>query len=166
MGKFGRKFRRQEEAKHGRLVRGPGGLNIYEVKAETDLAELEQAVVRLAPVVTSGGAVFLAVGGYDEDPRDIAEIPEVAEVLQRVIDSGLIALLGSNDQFDVPARQVPFIDRTRCYLLAKGGMLPVAGGGALGYGTPAIAEELQRTMEDAKRKVALLLERSKGGPNA
>ncbi|HKY37156.1 MAG TPA: hypothetical protein VJN18_14525 [Polyangiaceae bacterium] len=142
-------------------------MNIYEIRVQATLAELELAVRRFAPAVTSGSPVFLTVGGYDDDPRDLSEIPEVSDLMQRVIDSGLIALLGNNeDAFAEEAEPPPFIDAMRCFFLAKGAMIPTVGGGAVGYGTPAIGQEFDDTLRAAREKIAGLLPTPEGRGDA
>jgi len=56
------------------------------------LAELRGLAVKLMPSVGSEGYAIL-VGGYDDDPRELYQIPEVIDLFKRVIKSGLLSVL-------------------------------------------------------------------------
>jgi hypothetical protein len=57
-------------------------------------AEIEEAMKDMAPVchATKTG-FFICVDGYEEDPRELWEIPEVATFFQRLVSSGFISFL-------------------------------------------------------------------------
>jgi hypothetical protein len=53
----------------------------------------EQLVAQIRAVMERPADIILAVGGFDDDPRDLWDIPEVRAHFRRLVDFGLIAIL-------------------------------------------------------------------------
>ncbi len=140
-------------------------LRIYQLDVSTTIEELEASVRKFgADVLATGEPYYALVSGYDDDPRELSQIPEVADLCQRVIDSGFIGLLGDNAEIDVD-KENPFIDMHMCFQLAKGGLISNPAGGGLAFLTPEMAKEFLRVMDAANTKVDQLLAEPVRGEN-
>lgn len=57
-------------------------------------SEIEEAMKDMAPVCQSTqNGFFVCIDGYEEDPRELWQIPEVKIFFQKLISSGFIAFL-------------------------------------------------------------------------
>jgi hypothetical protein len=149
---FGRKLKRRTAVA---TEIADSDLRMYEVGTDATIEELEQSVRGLGPeVVRTQKPFFVVVRGYDDDPRELNVIPEVAELMQRLIDSGFIGLLGDNADLGA-GNSNPLIDAKMCFLLSKGLVVRAPEGNVLQF-TPAILEEFEKTLRVANEKVNLL----------
>ena len=56
--------------------------------------EIKECVQQMLPVCVARGQGFcLTISGYDEDPRDLWQIPEAVSFMQRLVKFGLITAL-------------------------------------------------------------------------
>lgn len=150
---FGRKLRRQ--AGHG----GGKELRLFELHSSDTLQELEESTRKAAPAVLADGVPFYAsVSGYDNDPRELWEVPAVKELFERVIASGMIGLLGDNESIGQPGGVAGFIDSLGAFLLARGAVLPGLGGpGGGSFLTPDTMKEYRLVLATANEKVDQLV---------
>jgi hypothetical protein len=126
---------------------------VYEVDTTVTKPELEDAVRRLGRgVLDSGRPYYMLIGGFDEDARELWEIPEVAALCQRIIDSGFIGLLGDNEELGRPG----FVDARMCFALAKGSMVTHEGMGQV-FQTEALNIEFIQALGAANETVDRLL---------
>lgn len=70
-------------------------------------------------------ATYATVNGYDNDPRELWQIPEVVALCERVIESGLISLFHSNLEDRVPMLWGAW----DVYMAATGSIRPVRRSG-------------------------------------
>jgi hypothetical protein len=149
---FARKLRRRNAGRRAEVE-----LRIYELDISATTEELECAVRRLGPdVLRTNKPFYMAVAGFDENRRELREIPEVSALMQRVIDSGFFGLLG--DDAAIPDLQGALIDMHRCFALAKGAMRTNRRSGQGEFWiTPEFAEEFLEALGNANRKVDRLL---------
>lgn len=73
-------------------------LHVNRISVRHTIPELQDTIRRFGPDILSRrrAPMHLTVDGYDLDPRELHEIPEVIELYKRVIESGLISLLAVN----------------------------------------------------------------------
>jgi hypothetical protein len=83
----------------------------------TERAAARAAVAfRLARACSPAASVHFTIGGYDDDPREIFEIPEVREYIRRWARLADVA--------DVSAAMAVPWDQGMLYILAKSGVFP------------------------------------------
>jgi hypothetical protein len=157
MGSFGRKLQRRDG-------RGGKELRVFELHSTDTLEELEASTREAAPKVLADKNPFYAtVSGYDHDPRELWQVPEVVALFERVIASGMIGLLGDNRELGDKSAIGGFIDYRGAFLLARGAVIasdvPEQGGRA--WLTPEMQKEMIAVLETANEKVDQLL--GKGG---
>ena len=63
-------------------------------QTEKDLSEM---AIKLTAFVNDEG-FYLTISGYDDDSRELWEIPEAIELCKRIISSGLIVVLKGSSQ--------------------------------------------------------------------
>lgn len=81
--------------------------------------ELREVVVKMFPCVANENVPFtLFVSGYDDDPRELWEIPEVVDFFHRCIDAGVISLLPFSTM--VTPNPVPGLGALEVWLMAHG----------------------------------------------
>ena len=142
-----------------------GELRIYEVGVEATTEELENSVRQGGPnVIAEGNPFYITVSGFDDDPRELSEIPEVAALCQRIIDSGFFGLVGDNADLGVDKTN-ELVDMHICYHLAKGSLLKTGGGWGRAFMTPEVAKDFLATTEAANEKVNRLLAEPKPAIN-
>jgi hypothetical protein len=132
-------------------------VNVYLTTSYT-LNELSDLIAEWGPKLrtAAGGAAYLSIGGYDNDPRELHQIPEVRALCGRVVDSGFIALVG--DAADIGDEQHYLIDRRMCWLISRDAILPGPDGrGGRAHISPAMHDEYDRTIEIAQAKVTRIL---------
>lgn len=167
MGKFDRKMKRQGiKAKVTERLDlsdlAPGTLVNLVVDTSWTLPTLVGAIADYAPKLrATGKSLFLSISGYDHDPRELHQIPEVRALCQRIVESGFIDLLG--DAEAIGDTQRIYIDRLSCWLMAQDAVLLGQGGrGGQLHVSPAMHEEFARVLEGARAKVDRIVT-SKGG---
>jgi len=70
---------------------------VHTLHSSNTLEDLVETVRRLGPdILETGVPMYVLVGGYDHDARELGDIPEVRQLCQRVMDSGLASLLHLN----------------------------------------------------------------------
>jgi hypothetical protein len=102
----------------------------------------------------SGVHITCAIHGYDEDPRELWELPEVRTFSQRLIDLGFIADLDFAPHWDKELSQRPGqggLGATEIWLLAAGRLAQTL---AL---TNAVSDEAQAVVVLANRRADELL---------
>lgn len=112
-------------------------LRLFGFHVELSSADLEDEVRLNHPrVVRDGAPMYCSVSGYDYDPRELWEIPEVVRLCQRIVDSGWLSLLRVN----LDDRHPAFWGAWDVYATARGLFKRGVGGG---HGMPS-----KRDIED------------------
>ena len=149
MGKLSRKLKRKAGLKPAKAE-----LQVYELDASATVEELEEAVRQLGPsVLESGNPFYVSVRGFDQDPRELWEIPEVSELCKRMIESGFFGLMGDNEELGTQG----FMDARMCHALARGTMQSDTAGHGVVHRSSEIARDMLETFEAANKKVDALL---------
>jgi len=72
-------------------------LKIIALETHQTDEELQDMTYKLRQALLAEGpepeGFFMTISGYDDDPRELWEIPEAVDLCQRVVKTGLIALL-------------------------------------------------------------------------
>jgi hypothetical protein len=71
-------------------------IKLVEIRVSTTDEELVEMMAGMAKALSSATqrrGFVLTVGGYDDDPRELDQIPEVVNLLKRIYSTGLIAFL-------------------------------------------------------------------------
>jgi len=92
MSKMQRNLRRANLA-------GPFGraLGLYRLHTALTAADLREEVLRLGPrVIAHETPYYCSVDGYDKDPRELWQVPEVIALCRRIVESGLLSLMELN----------------------------------------------------------------------
>lgn len=78
--------------------RPPRVQDVRAVSTRMTVEVLQGLIRELGPAILDGRhpRLHLTVDGYGDDPRELWEIPEVRQLLERVISTGLIGLLAMN----------------------------------------------------------------------
>jgi len=72
-------------------------IKIIAVEANQTNEELQDMACKLSKVVDDEG-FFLTISGYDDDPRELWEIPEAIDLCQRIVKTGLVCVLETSSQ--------------------------------------------------------------------
>jgi len=69
-------------------------LNFCSLSIDMTDDELKECIHKMHPrCIETGKGFYLTINGYDHDPREIWEIPEVVPFFQKLIDIGFVGLL-------------------------------------------------------------------------
>ena len=79
--------------------KGPLDLLLFNVSCEMTTPELID-VVRQWSLANQGRKAELSVSGWDDDPRELRDIPEALALFGRMIDVGLLTILTDGHQLD------------------------------------------------------------------
>lgn len=80
-------------------------LKIVAVETHQTNEELQDMACKLSKLV-DGEGFFLTISGYDDDPRELWEIPEAIDLCQRIVKTSLVSVLEASSQIKelMPAR--------------------------------------------------------------
>lgn len=70
--------------------------------------DLRRVMAGIDPIVKKNGMGFvLTISGWDNDPRDLWEIPEAIHLCKRLVDTGFISLLEVSTQSGLKSDYMP-----------------------------------------------------------
>lgn len=82
-------------------------IQILDINKDMTAQEMRAKIKELIAIIEVTQRGFhLSVNGYDQDPRDLWEIPKAIALLQRVWDTGLAALLEPSSKETLGALEV------------------------------------------------------------
>ena len=71
----------------------PGDFNVLVVEPRLSDHELRQSIIQFG---RKGKPVWVSCFGYDDDPRELWEVPEVVTLFKRMIDMGMLSIMWPN----------------------------------------------------------------------
>ncbi len=114
--------------------------------------ELKECIHRMYPkAVNSEQGFLLTISGYDQDPRELWEIPEVITFFNRLIDIGFLGLLALNAQTVMPG--TPGFGAAEVWMVATGKITRRAKFPIL----PEYLKEVMRIVLESNEKIAQVL---------
>jgi hypothetical protein len=90
------------------------GLALVEIRldpsCESSVVELRRLAAGIIPRSEDGHhLIYASVLGYDDDPRELHEVPEVTALMNRVIESEFFAWLRPNEPYETAEQRVPHL---------------------------------------------------------
>jgi len=117
-------------------------LKVIALEVRQTNEDLQDMAHKLYPTMKNDEeGFFLTISGYDDDPRELWQIPETIDLCQRIVKTGLVALLNTSSQIKdlMPERfqeidgPGPGLGAFEVWIFGEGKMQP--GGAVFGLDT-------------------------------
>lgn len=131
-------------------------MHVCDLSAKLTTSDLRDLVLEHGKfVVTNNAPLFATVSGYDKDSRELWEIPEVARLCQRVIESGVVSLLAPNMGDD---RMPGLLGAWDVWAIATGKFVD-----GISELTPAVVSEFVAMLSEANKSADVLIAQDPSG---
>lgn len=133
-----------------------GTMHICRLSARLTVGDLRDFVSEYGGfVVTNSAPIYATISGHGSDPRDLWEIPEVASLCRRAIESGLISLMIPNIGAE---RTAELLGAWDVWALATGKL--VDGVSEL---TPTVLDEFNTMLSAANERADVVIAKGPSG---
>jgi len=96
----------------------PGSLTLILISIQTYEKEMRELIAAAAPVAAAKGGLYVTISGYDDDPRELWEIPETRLIAERWLRAGGLGIMRADLEDDTGDH--PGFSALQMWLLAQG----------------------------------------------
>lgn len=135
---------------------------IYQIEKDLTDAEFIEVIRKFWPIVsTKNRGVYSSIFGYDEDPRELWQIPEVKILCERLVNLGFISILEPTTLFTEEKGFDAFFGALEIWALSKG-LFTFQGDLEM---TPELFNEFKVVLSQSNMKVLKWVSTVKEGQN-